>query len=52
MASKKAPERQRRLDEIPKTYDPQATEQRLYSWWESGGYFKPRPNPDRRAICH
>jgi valyl-tRNA synthetase len=39
----------RRLDTIPKTYDPQATEQRIYSWWESNGYFKPRPsiNPDR-----
>ena len=35
----------RRLDSIPKTYDPQATEQRVYQWWESSGYFKPRPNP-------
>jgi valyl-tRNA synthetase len=31
----------RRLDTIPKAYDPQATEQRLYAWWESSGYFKP-----------
>lgn len=27
--------------EMPKTYDPQATEQRLYDWWEAQGYFKP-----------
>ena len=39
----------RRLDQIPKAYDPQAVEQRLYHWWESEGYFRPRPsrNPDR-----
>jgi valyl-tRNA synthetase len=37
----------RRLDQIPKTYDPQTTEQRIYAWWEENGYFKPRPNPER-----
>ena len=26
---------------MPKTYDPQATEQRLYDWWEVQGYFQP-----------
>jgi valyl-tRNA synthetase len=31
----------RRLDAIPKAYDPQATERRLYAWWESSGFFKP-----------
>ncbi|HEX8034675.1 MAG TPA: valine--tRNA ligase, partial [Ktedonobacterales bacterium] len=41
---------QRRLDQIPKTYDPQTTEQRLYAWWESNGYFKPRPNPERKPF--
>ena len=53
MATKKEAEKQRRLDEIPKTYDPQATEQPLYSWWETNGYFKPRPSlakPDRRPF--
>ncbi|GAC1451817.1 MAG: hypothetical protein PVSMB4_11920 [Ktedonobacterales bacterium] len=40
-------ESQRRLDTIPKAYDPQTVEQRLYRWWEESGYFKPRPNPDR-----
>jgi valyl-tRNA synthetase len=40
-------ESQRRLDTIPKAYDPQAVEQRLYRWWEASGYFKPRPNPGR-----
>ncbi|HKW21996.1 MAG TPA: class I tRNA ligase family protein, partial [Ktedonobacterales bacterium] len=38
---------QRRLDSIPKAYDPQTVEQRLYRWWEESGYFKPRPNPGR-----
>jgi len=27
--------------EMPRTYDPHATEQRLYDWWEAQGYFKP-----------
>jgi valyl-tRNA synthetase len=27
--------------ELPKTYDFATTEKRLYSWWESAGYFKP-----------
>ena len=26
---------------MPKTYDPKSTEQRLYQWWESRGYFRP-----------
>ena len=42
----------RRLDQIPKAYDPQAVEQARYAWWESNGYFRPRPskNPDRRPF--
>ena len=42
----------RRLDQIPKAYDPQAVEQARYTWWESNGYFRPRPskNPDRRPF--
>ena len=27
--------------EMSKAYDPSTTEQRLYAWWESKGYFKP-----------
>ncbi|HEX9037799.1 MAG TPA: valine--tRNA ligase [Ktedonobacterales bacterium] len=42
----------RRLDQIPKAYDPQTVERARYQWWESNGYFKPRPskNPDRRPF--
>ncbi len=42
----------RRLDAIPKAYEPQAVEQRLYKWWAENDYFKPRPsrNPDRRPF--
>ncbi|MDE3230927.1 MAG: valine--tRNA ligase, partial [Chloroflexota bacterium] len=42
----------RRLDQIPRAYEPGAVEQRLYAWWESEGYFRPRPsrNPDRRPF--
>lgn len=31
-----------RSQELPKTYDPHANEQRIYDWWEAQGYFKPR----------
>jgi valyl-tRNA synthetase len=30
---------------LAKTYDFQATEQRLYKWWEENGYFKPANDP-------
>jgi valyl-tRNA synthetase len=31
--------------ELEKTYDFKSTEQRLYSWWESKGYFSPVNDP-------
>jgi valyl-tRNA synthetase len=33
---------------LPKTYDFQATEQRIYEWWEKSGFFKPSNDPNRR----
>jgi valyl-tRNA synthetase len=27
--------------EMPKTYDPSASEKRIYDWWEQSGFFKP-----------
>ncbi len=35
---------------LPKTYDFTSTEQRLYAWWESSGYFKPKIDPDRKPF--
>ncbi len=32
---------------LPKTYDFAATEQRLYEWWQSAGYFKPSNDPNK-----
>ncbi|MDD5368555.1 MAG: valine--tRNA ligase [Anaerolineaceae bacterium] len=32
--------------ELPKAYDFQSTEQRLYQWWEQSGYFKPANDPN------
>jgi valyl-tRNA synthetase len=31
---------------LPKTYDFRDTEQRIYAWWESQGYFKPTNDPN------
>ena len=32
---------------LPKAYDFSATEQRLYAWWESNGYFQPANDPNK-----
>lgn len=34
--------------ELPKTYDPAATEERWYGTWETRGYFRAVPDPARR----
>ena len=31
---------------LPKTYDFKSTEERIYAWWESSGYFKPINDPN------
>jgi valyl-tRNA synthetase len=33
--------------ELPKTYDFRATEQRIYTWWEQSGYFRPVNEPGK-----
>lgn len=36
--------------EMPKTYDPRETEQRLYDWWESEGFFTPKIDPTKKPF--
>ena len=36
--------------ELPKIYEPQAVEERIYKMWEEGGYFKPQGNPDAKPF--
>jgi len=31
--------------DMPKAYDPSASERRIYDWWESSGFFKPEAAP-------
>ncbi len=38
-------------EEMPKTYDPSAVEDRLYEKWEKNGYFHSAPNPDKEPYC-
>jgi len=33
--------------ELPKAYDFHATEQRIYEWWESSGFFEPINDPNK-----
>ncbi len=32
--------------EMPKAYDPGASERRIYEWWEKSGFFKPEVAPE------
>ncbi len=34
------------MSTMPKAYDFEATEQRLYQWWEENGWFKPEARPE------
>jgi len=36
--------------EMPKAYDPKQAEERLYDWWQSRGYFKPRIEPGKKPF--
>jgi valyl-tRNA synthetase len=35
------------MEQLPKTYDFHATEQRIYAWWEKSGFFKPANDPSQ-----
>jgi valyl-tRNA synthetase len=35
------------VPELPKVYEPREVEDRLYKFWEEGGYFSASPNPER-----
>ncbi len=37
-------------NEMAKSYDPRETEQRLYDWWESRGYFTPKIDWDKKPF--
>ncbi len=36
--------------ELPKIYEPQQVEERIYKMWEEGGYFKPLGKPDAKPF--
>ena len=35
--------------ELPKNFDPAASEERLYQWWEASGFFRPDPAAPGRS---
>lgn len=35
---------------MPKSYDPKSVEGRLYAWWESSGFFKPKIEKSRKPF--
>ncbi len=37
---------------LPKTYEPQAVEDKWYRFWEEGGYFKPSGDSKQAHLCH
>ncbi|MDO4816773.1 MAG: valine--tRNA ligase [Bacillota bacterium] len=38
------------MKELPKVYDPQATEKKIYDMWMQGGYFKGKIDPDKKPF--
>jgi len=38
------------MRELPKTYDPQAVESKIYDMWMEGGYFKGEIDPDKKPF--
>ena len=35
---------------LSKAYDASAVEERLYAWWESSGFFKASPDPEKKPF--
>ncbi len=38
------------MKELPKVYDPQVTEKKIYDMWMQGGYFKGKIDPDKKPF--
>ncbi|MDY3617660.1 valine--tRNA ligase [Agathobaculum sp.] len=38
------------MSELPKTYDPKAAEDKLYSFWNDSGFFHAEVNPDKKPF--
>ena len=36
--------------ELPKAYEPQGVEKRIYKMWRDGGYFKPSDDPEKKPF--
>ena len=39
------------MKELPKVYDPKQVESKIYEMWEKGGYFTPKPDPEKKPFC-
>jgi valyl-tRNA synthetase len=39
------------MEQLPKQYNPQETEDKWYKFWEKKGYFRARVNPDKKPFC-
>ncbi len=39
------------MKELPKVYDPKQVEKKIYDMWEKGGYFTPKPDPEKKSFC-
>ena len=38
------------MKELPKVYEPQAVEKKIYDMWMEGGYFKGKIDPDKKPF--
>ena len=39
------------MKELPKVYEPQAVEKKIYEMWERGGYFRAEIDKDKKPFC-
>jgi valyl-tRNA synthetase len=39
------------MSELSKAFDPKLIEEKWYSFWQNGGYFKPDPNAPKGPYC-
>ena len=39
------------MSHLPKAYDPKLIEEKWYSFWEEGGYFKADPHSSKKPFC-
>ena len=38
------------MKELPKVYEPQSVERKIYAFWERGNWFHAEPDPEKKEV--